>query len=88
MLGNWGRISLEQIEVSMKARGPPGVALYSDPDPVAIEQRDLFLSYQQGMDQAITHYLNVKWSLFEQGWPDSSQAQHRLRYRGRHTRDP
>ncbi|MCP3661678.1 MAG: hypothetical protein GY696_04155 [Gammaproteobacteria bacterium] len=33
----------------------------------------MFLSYQQGMDQAATHYLNVKWSLFEQGWPDPAR---------------
>ena len=26
------------------------------------------------MDQAITHYLNVKWSLFEQGLPDPSRS--------------
>ena len=53
--------------------GPPLVALYSDPDPGAIKQKDLFLSYQQGIDQAITHYLNVKWSLFEQGWPNPAR---------------
>ena len=66
----WGHISMEQLETSMEARKQPGVSFYPDTGPGSTEQRDLFWSYQQGMAQTVTHYLNVKWSLFEQGWPD------------------
>ena len=63
----WGRISLRQIAVSKEARGPPVATLYSVLSPEIIRQRDLFVSYEQGADQALHHYLNVKWGLFEQG---------------------
>ncbi|MCP3666889.1 MAG: hypothetical protein GY696_31085 [Gammaproteobacteria bacterium] len=69
---HWGRISLRQIAVSKEARGPPVVTLHSVPDPKIIQQRDLFVSYKQGAYQALNHYLNVKWGLFEQGWPDAT----------------
>ncbi|MCP3661942.1 MAG: hypothetical protein GY696_05495 [Gammaproteobacteria bacterium] len=69
----WGHISLRQIAVSKRARGPPVVTLHSVPDPEIIRQRDLFLSYEQGADQALNHYLNVNWGLFEQGWPDPTR---------------
>ncbi|MCP3666953.1 MAG: hypothetical protein GY696_31415 [Gammaproteobacteria bacterium] len=68
----WGCISLEQIAVSRKARGLPVATLYSSPSPETIQQRDLFISYEQGADQTLKHYLKVKWGLFEQGWPDLS----------------
>ncbi|MCP3664962.1 MAG: hypothetical protein GY696_21110, partial [Gammaproteobacteria bacterium] len=69
----WGHISLEQLEARMDARKQPGIALYPGTDPGSTEQRDLFRSYKQGMNQAVTHYLKVKWSLFEQGWPDPTR---------------
>ncbi|MCP3666003.1 MAG: hypothetical protein GY696_26485 [Gammaproteobacteria bacterium] len=67
-------ISLEQIETSMEARKQPGVYFYPETDPGSTKQQDLFRSYQQGMDQVVTHYLNVKWSLFEQEWPDPARC--------------
>ncbi|MCP3667194.1 MAG: hypothetical protein GY696_32660 [Gammaproteobacteria bacterium] len=33
-------------------------------------QRDWFISYKQGADQILQHYLRIKWDLFKQGWPD------------------
>ncbi|MCP3664307.1 MAG: hypothetical protein GY696_17765, partial [Gammaproteobacteria bacterium] len=29
-----------------------------------------FVSYEQGADQILQHYLRIKWDLFTQGWPD------------------
>ena len=68
-----GHISLEQLEASMEARKQPGIALYPGSDPGSTEQQDLFRSYEQDVNQAVTHYLEVKWGLFERGWPDPAR---------------
>ncbi len=70
----WGHISPGQLEASVKDREqsgvtpPPGQA-----DISPSKHRDLFRSYEQGVNQAVTHYLEVKWALFKQGWPDPAE---------------
>ncbi|MCP3666809.1 MAG: hypothetical protein GY696_30650 [Gammaproteobacteria bacterium] len=66
----WECISFKQIAVSREARGWPTMMMYSGPSPVNAQHRDWFISYEQGEDQILQHYLMVKWGLFKQGWPD------------------
>ena len=66
----WGCISFEQIAVSREARGWPTMMMYSRPSPATSQHRDWFVSYEQGADQILQHYLMIKWDLFKQGWPD------------------
>ncbi|MCP3660884.1 MAG: hypothetical protein GY696_00060, partial [Gammaproteobacteria bacterium] len=66
----WGCISFEQIAVSREARGWPTMMMYSRPSPATSQHRDWFVSYEQGADQILQHYLMIKWDMFKQGWPD------------------
>ena len=43
---------------------------YSGPSHATSRQREWFISYEQGADQILQHYLRIKWDLFKQGWPD------------------
>ena len=66
----WGCTFFEQIAVSREARGWPIMSRYSGPSPATSRQREWFVSYEQGADQILQHYLRIKWDLFTQGWPD------------------
>ncbi|MCP3662138.1 MAG: hypothetical protein GY696_06520 [Gammaproteobacteria bacterium] len=66
----WGCISFEQITASREARKWPILSRYSGQSPATARQGDRFVSYEQGADQILQHYLRIKWDLFTQGWPD------------------
>ncbi|MCP3667547.1 MAG: hypothetical protein GY696_34485 [Gammaproteobacteria bacterium] len=66
----WGCISFEQITASREARKWPILSRYSGPSPATSRQREWFVSYEQGANQILQHYLRIKWDLFTQGWPD------------------
>ena len=67
---HWGCTSFEQIAVSREAREWPIMIRYSGPSHSSSRQREWFISYEQGADQILQHYLRIKWDLFKQGWPD------------------
>ncbi|MCP3663300.1 MAG: hypothetical protein GY696_12535 [Gammaproteobacteria bacterium] len=71
----WGCISFEQIAVSREARGWPTMMMYSRPSHATSQHQDWFVSYEQGADQILQHYLRIKWDLFKQGWPDPPHRQ-------------
>ncbi len=46
---------------------PPGQASIS-----LLQYRDLFRSYEQGLNQSVVHYFDVRKALFKRGWPSST----------------